>query len=159
MFEEKSSYGMCNDTSSLEDGLLEKIINLSIYNLKIFDQKPWNIIAVKSPKLKYKLYTLSKKQDRLMDSAVDLIIIDGNPGFAAQKDVNLLALSVMYAAKYYFVDFFFTTDTDFDAVREELRLPADKKPVMVICLGYFCNSEIPCLQQNKTAFKNFVEVR
>jgi putative NAD(P)H nitroreductase len=55
----------------------------------------------------------------------------------AESNAGLLAMALMYAAKYYGVDSHPMSGVDFDGVKKELGLSENKTVVMLIALGYF----------------------
>ncbi|MDF2571235.1 MAG: mhqN [Sporomusa sp.] len=65
---------------------------------------------------------------------------DQRVAFAASNSA-LLAMSIMYAAKYYGVDSHPMIGFDEPKLREVFRLPENKLITMLICLGYFDQSK------------------
>jgi putative NAD(P)H nitroreductase len=59
----------------------------------------------------------------------------------AESNAGLLAMSLMYAAKYYGVDSHPMSGVDFDGVKKEFGLAENKTVVMLIALGYFDDSK------------------
>ncbi|HYH02021.1 MAG TPA: nitroreductase family protein [Bacillota bacterium] len=55
----------------------------------------------------------------------------------AESNAGLLAMAIMYAAKYYGVDSHPMSGLDFDGIRKEFKLSDDENVVMTIGLGYF----------------------
>jgi putative NAD(P)H nitroreductase len=55
----------------------------------------------------------------------------------AESNAGLLAMALMYAAKYYGVDSHPMSGVDFDGVKKEFGLSENKTVVMLIALGYF----------------------
>lgn len=59
----------------------------------------------------------------------------------AESNSGLLAMSIMYAAKYYGVDSHPMSGMDFDGIRKEFGLSEDKTVVMTIVLGHFAQDK------------------
>ncbi len=55
----------------------------------------------------------------------------------AESNAALLAMSIMYAAKYYGLDSHPMSGIDFDGIKKEFGLGENKTVVMLISLGYF----------------------
>lgn len=158
MFEKRSSMAFYENNSGFEEGLLEKIVNLAYASLAPYSTKKWKITAVKSPVL---LQKLSKAADdkRIPECAISLIICDflpmpdleaGNEGngsavtakgfppdtLRSHQDLELLSLSIGYAAKYYCIDSFLTKSFDPEKVKREF--PQNMlTPIAIIGLGCF----------------------
>lgn len=58
----------------------------------------------------------------------------------AESNTGLLAMSIMYAAKYYGVESHAMSGMDFEGVKKEFGLDENKTVVMLISLGYFDES-------------------
>ncbi|MDP4091990.1 MAG: nitroreductase family protein [Bacillota bacterium] len=58
----------------------------------------------------------------------------------AESNAGLLAMSIMYAAKYYGVDSHAMSGIDFDGINKAFSLGESKTVVMLIALGYFDES-------------------
>ncbi len=58
----------------------------------------------------------------------------------AESNAGLLAMSIMYAAKYYGVDSHAMSGIDFEGIRKAFSLDESKMVVMLISLGYFDES-------------------
>lgn len=54
----------------------------------------------------------------------------------AESNAGLIAMSILYAAKYYGVDSHPMSGMDFAAVKDAFELPEGKEPVILIALGY-----------------------
>ncbi|HEX7712746.1 MAG TPA: nitroreductase family protein [Bacillota bacterium] len=65
---------------------------------------------------------------------------DGRIKFA-ESNAALLAMSIMYAAKYYGLDTHPMSGIDFEGIRKEFGLDENKTVVMLIALGYFDDSK------------------
>lgn len=59
----------------------------------------------------------------------------------AESNAGLLAMSIMYAAKYYGVDSHPMSGIDFDGIKKEFNLGEEKTVVMTISLGYYDESK------------------
>jgi len=59
----------------------------------------------------------------------------------AESNTGLLAMSIMYAAKYYGVDSHPMSGIDFDGIKEAFDIQEDREAVMLIALGYFDNNK------------------
>lgn len=143
MFDERNPMYLHSD-NELEDGLLEKIINLSVLNPHVFSTPPCSIIAVKSPLYKQKLYYLLGNPEIIFNSAVVLVIVENYfyQSSAVRQAMNIIqlstsAVSITYSAKHYGVNSYIINNTDFEGLEKELRIGPGKKIEMVICLGYF----------------------
>jgi putative NAD(P)H nitroreductase len=55
----------------------------------------------------------------------------------AESNAGLLAMSIMYAAKYYGVDSHPMSGIDFEGIKKEFSIDGEKEVVMTIALGYF----------------------
>ena len=137
-FDEKSRGASGDSLGSLEEGLLEKILNLSISNLYTFEPVQWQMVAVKSSTGKYKLYSLAGNDPDLYGSCVTLIILE-NP--ESRHHIDLLAMSIMYAAKYYGVEFHQTQHFDREGICREFGIAAPLQPALLIGLGYFSSTQ------------------
>lgn len=157
-FEKHSSMAFYENNSGFEEGLLEKIMNLTYANLSPYSSKRWNITAVKSPVLLQKLYKAAN-EIKIADSAIALIIC-GSTAQASevsseyksqndnesvrhshekndQQELELLALSLGYAAKYFCIDYFVVKAFDSEPVLREFALDRQHPAVAIICLGCF----------------------
>lgn len=126
--------------NELEDGLLEKIVNLSVLNPSVFTFPELRILAVKSLNYKQKLYDLINKQRIFFDASVTLIMLENDilcsTGYYSSH-AQLLSVSIAHAAKYYGVDCYAITDFDPDRLKNELKFESSKRAIMLVCLGYF----------------------
>lgn len=59
----------------------------------------------------------------------------------AESNASLLAMSIMYAAKYYGLDSHPMSGIDFEGIKQEFGLDENKTVVMLIAIGYFDNSK------------------
>jgi hypothetical protein len=197
LFEEKEPITDLYGMNMLEEGLLQKILNLSAANLPAFDNRIWDIITVKSQVYRKKLYTLSDDNPDVAN-AKELLLVMQNTGFnifheidrladhwspeggntyfrppetkrmqalsesnaenSFEASLQMLALSVMYSAKYYCIDFRAFRNLDFYEVKKKLNIDGTGEPVMLICLSYFDNSTA-CSNNSKPLNKyNLMEI-
>lgn len=145
LFEKRSSMEFNARNSGFEDGLLEKIINLTFSNLHSYSKNLWSITAVKSAIQLQKLYRLVN-DPRINASAIALLISDGTvtegktPDSSIIHDLRLLQLSLTYAAKYYCIDSINVINFDSDLIVREFALGRNQKIVGIKCLGIFSDS-------------------
>jgi Nitroreductase len=59
----------------------------------------------------------------------------------AESNAALLAMSIMYAAKYYGLDTHPMSGIDFEGIRKQFGLDENKTVVMLIAIGYFDDSK------------------
>ncbi len=139
-----------------EDGLLEKIVNLAYASLAPYCSKCWNITAVKSPVMQQKLYNAANDR-RMLECAISLIICEQGQihenisvceglGKSGTHQLELLSLSIGYAAKYYCIDYFVLKTFDAEKIARELHLNR-LYPVIIIGLGCFRDSRSTLLPQ------------
>lgn len=131
MFEKRNAMAFNERNSRLEEGLLEKIVNLAFANLCRYSGKLWEISVIKTPVLLQKLYRLTNDK-RIPESSAVLLVADPGPGARSggtEEDIGLLSLSFEYAAKYYCIESFVTRDINSDAVIREFSL-AKSSPVI-----------------------------
>ena len=185
-FEKHSSMAFYENNSNFEEGLLEKIMNLAYANLFPYSSRRWSITAVKSPVLLQKLYKVTNDK-RIAESAIALIICGsaeqafgrtkqpfesatGHEGLRQndsgheshhgndQWDLEMLALSIGYAAKYYCMDYFMIQAFDIEHVSREFALDRQQPAAAIICLGYFRDKEFPCIPSVKNLFSDTVRI-
>lgn len=178
-FEKHSSMAFYENNSGFEEGLLEKIMNLAYANLSPYSSKRWNITAVKSPVLLQKLYKATN-EIKITESAIALIICDSE-GIPAeigsetvglykndsklqsnrrneQQDLELLALSLGYAAKYYCIDYFMVKAFDSEPVSREFALDRQHPAAAIICFGCFKNETVTCIPYEKNLYSSTVRI-
>jgi len=141
-FERHPSMDFNERNDRFEDGLLEKIINLTFANLDPGCSCIWKITAVRSTLLLQKLYKIINDKT-LLFSAVALII-SGNPEYGpkdtagiSDSDLRLLLLSLTYAAKYYCIDSYSIRNADSDLLTRELAMDRHIPISAITCLGRF----------------------
>lgn len=144
------------ENAGFEEGLLEKIMNLAYASLVPYCNKSWDITAVKSPVILQRLSTAVNDR-RLLDCAISLIICEQgqfneytagyeDPGKSNQHQLELLSLSIGYAAKYYCIDYFVLKPFDPEKVAREIHL-SRIQPVMIIGLGCFRDITVTVLPE------------
>ena len=155
IFEKKRSDELGYGYNILEDGLLEKILNLSIFNPYAFENQPWNIVVVKSSGAREKLFKLSEMQHVFLEAAVTLILTK-----CSSQDCNyesrLVAMSLMYASKYYGLNSSVVQEVDLEGIKRYLNIPDNETICNIICLGYFDNN---CSGSFQRSFKYSKVVR
>ena len=75
----------------------------------------------------------------------------------AESNAALLAMSVMFAAKYYGVDSHPISGIDFDAIKEQFGIDQSKTIVMLISLGYFDDSKMLYPRRRRKNYTDFVK--
>lgn len=144
LFEKRSSMAFLENNSKFEDGLLEKILNLSFASLSSFSSERWSITAVKSPVLLQKLYKITGEV-RVTESAFALIAYPEND----VQSLDLFTLSLSFAAKYFCVGCFIIRAFDNTAIAREFGSDRDQKAAAVICLGCF-RDQLPACSVTST---------
>lgn len=151
MFEKHSSMAFLENNSKFEDGLLEKIINLSFASLSPFSGERWSITAVKSPVLLQKLYKVTG-EIRVTESAFALIAYP----ISNILSPDMFALSLSFAAKYFCVGCFIIRAFDSMALAREFPADRGQPAAAVICLGCFRDRSSAC---DLTVIKNHCSLR
>lgn len=142
MYESGRSVNLFDGTEHLEEGLLERILNLSLLNPSVFPSQPWSVLAIKSSLSKQKLASLCKNDTALLHSAVCLIILKDSvpsskePVFPA-NDRQLLITSLMYACKFFAVDSHAIEFFDTDSIQKYFHVDSGFTIEMLAGLGYF----------------------
>lgn len=141
-----------------EEGLLEKIITLAFLNLHVFDNHNWNISAIESKVDLQKLYRLVR--DPVIPEASAVLLVSGGAETSAEEDRarDLLSMSLMYAAKYYFVDFHIVREFDGKSILREFAITRPDRLSALICLGRFDTCDNPLAIRSKWAFSDVVRV-
>jgi putative NAD(P)H nitroreductase len=75
----------------------------------------------------------------------------------AESNATLLAMSIMYAAKYYGIDSHPMSGIDFDGIQREFGLGENKTVVMLIALGYFDDSKQLYPRQKRKDYTDIVK--
>jgi hypothetical protein len=153
------------ENAGLEEGLLEKIMNLTYASLVPYCNKSWDITAVKSPVMLQRLCNAVNDR-RMLECAISLIICEQrqnenaanceNFGKSSQHQLELLSLSIGYAAKYYCIDYFVLKSFDPDKVIREIHLNR-VQPAIIIGLGSFRDTAATLLPE-KSAYTGTVRV-
>lgn len=131
----------CDNDKFLDDGLLEKILNLSILNPSVFDSNPYSILAVTSNEYKHKLYNLMNLNRYIMDSAAVLLLFEKNQEDMLKSSYlcSLAEISLKYSSKYYGVDCS-VIDTKGIILPELFKSGFEGQELkIIVCLGYFKN--------------------
>lgn len=142
------------ENAGFEEGLLEKIINLAYASLAPYCSKSWDITAVKSPVMLQRLCNAVNDR-RLLDCSISLIICEQEQihenstvckgfGKSGQHLLELLSLSIGYAAKYYCIDYFVLKSFDPEKVAREIHLNRIQ-PAVIIGLGCFRDTVVTVL--------------
>jgi putative NAD(P)H nitroreductase len=76
----------------------------------------------------------------------------------AESNAALLAMSIMYAAKYYGVDSHPLSGIDFEGLKKEFGLGENKTVVMLIALGYFDDSRTLYPRRKRKGYVDIVSV-
>jgi hypothetical protein len=157
MFEQRRGITSEND-KFLDDGLLKKILNLSILNPSTFEYSPYSILAVTTRENKYKLYNSMDLNRYIMDSAAILLLYGQNSekdSIKAEYTSNLVKIALKYASKYYGVDSII--------IKEGIKLPDclvsernGSYPDMLACLGYFHSAECNTLKKTTLEYSKVV---
>jgi hypothetical protein len=75
-----------------------------------------------------------------------------------QRDLELLSLSIAYAAKYYCIESLVIQSFDPEAVTREFALDRQRPVIAVIGLGHYRNNCISRLSQIKNIYSQTVRV-
>lgn len=148
MFEKHSSMAFLENNSMFEDGLLEKIINLSFASLSYFSSERWSITAVKTPVLLQKLYKITG-DIRITYSAYALILYPEENG---QKP-ELFTLALSCAAKYFCVGCFINRTFDRAGLAREFPMERGRTASAIACLGCFRDLPACCSPANAAPCK------
>lgn len=139
MFEKHTAMEFNERNSRLEEGLLEKIINLAFANLCPYSERHWQIIALRTPIMLQRLYRhLNDK--RILDSSVVLLVTNpcgDKESTNMEGDIGLLSLSLAYSAKYYCISSFMTRSFESDLLIREFSLKTDSPITAVAGLGVY----------------------
>ena len=158
MFEKHSAMEFNERNSRLEEGLLEKIINLAFANLCPYSGSHWQIIAVRTPIMLQKLYRhLNDK--RILDSSVALLVTCpccGQESGSMEGDIGLLSLSLAYSAKYYCIGSFVTRSFDSDALVREFSLKTQCPVTAVAGLGTYHEIPAPLTMHKRYVYSDIV---
>jgi len=75
----------------------------------------------------------------------------------AESNAGLLSMSIMYAAKHYGVDSHAMSGIDFEGIKKEFAVEGNKEVVMIICLGYFDESNQLYPKAPRRTYKELVK--
>jgi putative NAD(P)H nitroreductase len=75
----------------------------------------------------------------------------------AESNAGLLAMSIMYAAKYYGVDSHAASGIDFEGIKKEFNIEGENEVVMLISLGYFDQSQTLYPRARRFGYKDIVK--
>lgn len=87
LYNERRSVNFFDKNAVLDESVLKDIINLAVLAPSAFNLQPWRIIVVKSPESKKKLFDVANKQEKVLDAAVNLIIVGNKEGYADSNPV------------------------------------------------------------------------
>jgi putative NAD(P)H nitroreductase len=75
----------------------------------------------------------------------------------AESNAGLLAMSIMYAAKYYGVDSHAASGVDFEGVKKEFNIEGENEVVMLISLGHFDETKTLYPRARRLGYKDLVK--
>lgn len=75
----------------------------------------------------------------------------------AESNASLLAMSIMYSAKYYGVDSHPASGLDFEGIKKEFNIEGENEVVMIICLGYFDETKTLYPRSRRFGYKELVK--
>lgn len=87
LFNTRRSVNHFDKNKSIDNNLLEKIVNLAVLAPSGFNLQPWRLIAVKTEDSKQKLYELANNQGKVLDAPVTLIIVADKEGYSDSNPV------------------------------------------------------------------------
>ncbi len=87
VFKARRSVNFFDTRKTLEDKVLEDIINLAATAPSAFNLQPWELIAIKSNQAKERLYPLANNQQKILDAPVTLIVIGDRAGYDKNNPV------------------------------------------------------------------------
>ena len=133
-----------------------KVLDASVVLIIIADNMGW---SESNPMWNHFAKSMSEK--RLTGSMKAAAKLYGKDEYSsikyAQSNTGLLAMSVMYAAKYYGVDSHPMSGMDSQLIKTEFRLKPSEDPVMLICLGYFDDTAQLSPRDKRRGFDEIVE--
>lgn len=142
MFDNERSINLFDNTEHLEEGLLERIVNLSVLNTSVFPVQPWTIIAVKSSMTKQKLSIMCNGNAAALNCPVCLIVLSDREiiyenSIKSTEENKLLKTAIMYASKFYAIETNTIIDFDKDAIKKYFKIEDKFDIEMLMCLGYY----------------------
>ena len=87
IFTERRSVKYFDKDKKLEKKLLEKIINTATLAPSAYNLQPWRLIACTSDEAKQRLYNVAKKQQKILDASVVLIVVADYEGYKLHNPV------------------------------------------------------------------------
>jgi putative NAD(P)H nitroreductase len=81
LFNERRSVGSFDSSKKIEDTLVKEIVNTAVLAPSAFNLQPWRIIVVKSDNAKQTLFEHANKQEKVLEAAVNLLIVGNKNGF------------------------------------------------------------------------------
>lgn len=135
--------------ASVEEGLLEKIINFSLANLRGHYKNQWRIISIKTPTSRQMLYRLLDHDNRIWDADSTLIILSNDAAF----DIKPLVFAIQYAAKFYNLDVICFEDISSKKLELLIKIFPGEKVAGMLCLGHF-----PCMPEQKSDIPHYRDI-
>ena len=87
IFTERRSVKYFDKNKKLDKELLEKIINTATLAPSAYNLQPWRLIAVTSDEAKQRLYEVARKQQKILDAPVVLILVADYEGYKLHNSV------------------------------------------------------------------------
>lgn len=81
IFNERRAVGSFDSSKKIDAALLKEIINTAVLAPSAFNLQPWRIIIVQSDEAKQTLFELANKQEKVLEAAVNLLVIGNKNGF------------------------------------------------------------------------------
>jgi putative NAD(P)H nitroreductase len=75
----------------------------------------------------------------------------------AESNAGILAMSIMYAAKYYGVDSHPASGVDFDGIKKEFNIEGEHEVVMIISLGFLDETKTLYPRMRRLGYKELVK--
>lgn len=86
VYEERRSVNFFDSSKDLDDATLKKIIDLAVLAPSAFNLQPWEVIAVKSPKAKQRLYNVALQQPKILAAPVTLIMVGDKDAYTEANE-------------------------------------------------------------------------
>lgn len=80
------SVNFFDSSRDLDEEILKKIIDLAVLAPSAFNLQPWEIIAVRSPEAKQRLYDAALKQPKILAAPVTLIMVGDKDAYTEAND-------------------------------------------------------------------------
>jgi nitroreductase len=87
IFTERRSVKYFDKDKKLDKELLEKIINTATLAPSAYNLQPWRLIACESDEAKERLYNVARKQQKILDASVVLIVVADYEGYKLHNPV------------------------------------------------------------------------